>query len=87
MKSLQPVFVSVVLGLVSFRAAVGQTLLYEETFPWPGPSGNFAVNVAGWASAIPNNPARLFQTSGTDGSVYAFQGSGDVPVTTAFSNS
>ncbi len=84
MKSLPPVFVSVVLGLISFRAAVGQTLLYEETFPWPGPSGEFAVSVAGWASAIPNNPARLFRMSGPDGAVYAYQANGDVPITTAF---
>ena len=53
--------------------AGAQVLLYEETFPWPGPSGNLAVSTAGWAAVIPNNPQRLFQLSGSDGAVFAFQ--------------
>jgi arabinogalactan endo-1,4-beta-galactosidase len=61
-----------------------QVLLYEETFPWPGPSGNFAVSAAGWAAAIPNNPQRLFQITGSDGAVFAFQANSDVPITTGF---
>jgi hypothetical protein len=84
MKRLPPVFVSVVLGLMICRAADGQTLLYEETFPWAGPSGSFAVSTVGWANAIPNSPARLYQSSGSDGAVYAFQSNTDVPITTAF---
>ena len=57
---------------------------YEETFPWPGPSGSFPVSTVGWANAIPNNPNRLYQLSGSDGAVYAYQANGDVPITTAF---
>ena len=64
--------------------AFGQALLYEETFPYPGPSGNLPVAAAGWANRIPNNPQRLFQMSGADGAVYAFQASADVPVATLF---
>ncbi len=84
MRGFPPVVASVVLGLMSLRGAVGQTLLYEETFPYPGPSGGFPVSVVGWANAIPNNLARLYQVSGSDGAVYAYQANGDVPITTAF---
>lgn len=38
----------------------------------------------GWSNAIPNSPARLYQLSGTNGAVFAYQGDSDVPVTTAF---
>jgi len=63
---------------------MGQTLLYEETFPYPGSSGDVSISTAGWTNLVPNNPQRLFQLSGSDGAVYAYQASGDVPVTTAF---
>jgi len=59
-------------------------LLYEETFPYPGPSGAFLVEAAGWADRIPNNPERLFQMSAEDGAVFAFQADTDVPISTAF---
>lgn len=62
----------------------GQVLLYEETFPYPGPTGNQPVSSSGWSNAIPNNLNRLYQLSGTNGALYAFQGDADVPVTTAF---
>ena len=84
MKSFAPVCAGLALGWLSLRAALGQPLLYEETFPYPGPSGNFSVGTAGWTNQIPNNPQRLFQMSGGDGAVYAYQANGDVPVTTVF---
>ena len=84
MKTLPPLLASVALSLIGFRAVMGQTLLYEETFPYPGSSGDVSISTAGWTNLVPNNPQRLFQLSGSDGAVYAYQASGDVPVTTAF---
>ena len=65
-------------------AGEGQVLLYQENFPWPGPAGNQPIASCGWSNAIPNNPNRLYQLSGTNGAVYAYQADADVPVTTAF---
>ncbi len=59
----------------------GQVLLYQETFPYPGLSGNFSVGTVGWANDVLNNPTRLYQTSGGDGAVYAYQ---NAARTTAF---
>jgi len=65
-------------------AASGQVLLYEEMFPFPGASGSFPVSSCGWSNAIPNNPSRLYQVSGDDGAVYAYQSGTDVPINTMF---
>ena len=65
-------------------AGEGQVLLYQENFPWPGPAGNQPIASCGWSNAIPNNPNRLYQLSGTNGALYAYQADADVPVTTAF---
>jgi hypothetical protein len=65
--------------------ASAQELLYEETFPYTGPpEGVIPVSTVGWANDITNNPNRLFQESGTDGAVFAFQGTMDIPISTAF---
>ena len=32
----------------------GQVLLYQETFPYPGLSGNFPVSTVGWANDVLN---------------------------------
>ena len=62
--------------------APGQSVtLYQETFPYPGLSGDFAVGAVGWANDVLNNPNRLYQSSGGDGAVYAYQNSAR---TTAF---
>ena len=81
---MRKAFLLTLAVLSGLSPAFSQTLLYEETFRYPGPSGNFPVSVAGWANAIPNNPQRLYQLNGNDGAVYAFQGNADVPTTTAF---
>ncbi len=59
----------------------GQTIiLYQETFPY-GTSGSFPVSTVGWEDDIPDNPNRLYQNSGGDGAVYAYQ---SAAATTAF---
>ncbi|HEY1661550.1 MAG TPA: glycosyl hydrolase 53 family protein [Verrucomicrobiae bacterium] len=70
------------IGLLSWQSAFAQsTVLYQETFPYDAVSGNASVSTAGWASDIPDGPNRLYQNSGSDGAVYAYEGS---PATTAF---
>ena len=74
-----------ILGICGWGlAGEGQVLLYQENFPWPGGTANQPVAACGWSNAIPNNPDRLYQLSGTNGAVYAYQADADVPVTTAF---
>jgi arabinogalactan endo-1,4-beta-galactosidase len=55
-------------------------ILYQATFPY-GSSGNYPVSSVGWANDIPDGPDRLYQNSGGDGAVYAYEGSS---ATTAF---
>jgi arabinogalactan endo-1,4-beta-galactosidase len=73
------------IGLAGALSVVGQThgqvLLYQETFPYPGLSGNFSVSTVGWANDVLNNPNRLYQISGGDGAVFAYQNAAQ---TTAF---
>ena len=73
------------IGLACARCALGQTpgqvALYEETFPYPGLSGNFSATYVGWANDAPNEPDRLYQISGGDGAMFAYEGA---PATTAF---
>ncbi len=71
------------LGAVLFMVGQtqGQALLYRETFPYPGLSGNFPVSTVGWANDVLNNPGRLYQNSGGDGAVFAYQ---NAARTTAF---
>lgn len=65
--------------------ASAQQVLYEETFPHPGPGEiDFPISVVGWANDITNNPNRLFQEFEDDGAVFAFQGTSDIPINTAF---
>ena len=61
-----------------------QALVYEETFPYQGDGTNVSVAAVGWTNLVPNNPLRLFQLSGGDGAVFAWQAASDVPVTTFF---
>ena len=56
-------------------------VLYRETFPYAGITGNFPVSTVGWANDIPDGPTRLFQNSGGDGAVYAYE---NTAATTAF---
>ena len=55
-------------------------LLYEETFAY-GTSGNFPVSTVGWANDVPVTPNRLYQNSGGDGAVSAYEAAA---ATTAF---
>ena len=51
-------------------------LLYSESFPFVGPTpGNYLASAVGWNNAIPDAPARLFQTGGGDGAAFEFEGS------------
>jgi arabinogalactan endo-1,4-beta-galactosidase len=59
----------------------GQVLLYQETFPYPGLAGNFPLSTTGWANDVLNNPGRLYQVSGGEGAVFAYQ---NAALTTAF---
>ena len=67
--------------LLPFFSSGQNVILYRETFPYPGISGNFPVSTVGWASDIPDNANRLYQNSGGDGAVFAYEGSA---ATTAF---
>jgi arabinogalactan endo-1,4-beta-galactosidase len=76
------------IGLVSVLSVAGpthgQVVLYRETFPFPGISGDFPVSTVGWANdvvAISGVPGRLYQNSGADGAVFAYQ---NAAATTAF---
>ncbi len=76
------------LALLSLLAVCpcgdGQVVIYQETFPYPGPSGDLPISSCGWSNAIPNNLNRLYQLSGSSGAVFAYQADADVPITTAF---
>src|ERR1017187_5978439 len=73
------------IGLASALSVVGQThgqaVLYQETFPYPGLSGNFSVSTLGWATGPLNTPNRLYQIPGDDGAGFAYQ---NAARTTAF---
>lgn len=74
------------VGAAAFAlCAPAQELLYEETFPYTGaPGGVVSVSTVGWGNDITNNPNRLFHEFEADGAVFAFQGTMDVPISTAF---
>ncbi len=78
---MSPLLIGLAGALSVAGQAYGQVLLYQETFPYPGLSDNFSVNTVGWANDVLNNPARLYQNSGGDGAVYAYQ---NAARTTAF---
>jgi len=70
------------IGLLSCQGAFAQSVvLYEETFPYDAINGNTAISTVGWANDIPDNANRLYQNSGGDGAVYAYEGTS---ATTAF---
>ena len=75
---LQIIWVALLLPLFSSAQSV---VLYRETFPYAGITGNFPVSTVGWANDIPDGPSRLFQNSGGDGAVFAFE---NTSATTAF---
>jgi arabinogalactan endo-1,4-beta-galactosidase len=56
-------------------------VLYSESFPYGAISGNLSINSVGWANDIPDEPNRLYQNTGGDGAVYAYEASS---ATTAF---
>lgn len=73
-----------IVGLIIFFPALSSAqsvVLYRETFPYAGISGNFPVSTVGWANDIPDNANRLYQNLGSDGAVYAYEGTS---ATTAF---
>lgn len=65
----------------SSSAPAQNVLLYQETFPYDGLGTAFPISTVGWANGIPNNPNRLYQNSGGDGAVFAYEGAA---VTTVF---
>lgn len=65
----------------SCLALAQNVVLYRETFSYDGLSGAFPVSTVGWANGIPDNPNRLYQISGGDGAVFAFE---SAPATTVF---
>ena len=78
---MRPMLIRLAVALSLVGQTHGQVLLYQETFPYPGLSGNFPVSTVGWANDIPNQPTRLYQSFGSDGAVYAYQ---NAAATTAF---
>jgi arabinogalactan endo-1,4-beta-galactosidase len=70
--------IAIWLPLFSFAQSV---VLYRETFPYAGITGNFPVSSVAWANDIPDGADRLYQNSGADGAVYAYESSSE---TTAF---
>jgi arabinogalactan endo-1,4-beta-galactosidase len=69
---------ALLLPLFSFGQSV---IVYRETFPFEGISGDLPIGPLGWANAIPDNADRVYQNSGGDGAVYAYEASS---ATTAF---
>ena len=60
--------------------AVG--LIYSESFPFVGPvAANYPISSAGWVEAVSGAPNALYQTSGSDGAVFAYSG---IPDTTVY---
>lgn len=78
---MRPLLIGLASALSLAGPTRGQVLLYQETFTYPGLSGNFPVSTVGWANNIPDQPPRLYQNSGSDGAVYAYE---NAAATTAF---
>ncbi|HTQ50426.1 MAG TPA: glycosyl hydrolase 53 family protein [Candidatus Acidoferrales bacterium] len=76
-----PLLIAGVSLLLPFLSPAQSVVLYRETFPYAGITGNFPVSTVGWANDIPDGPTRLYQNSGGDGAVYAYESSA---ATTAF---
>ena len=56
-------------------------LIYSESFPFIGPlAGNYPISSAGWVEAVSGAPNALYQTSGSDGAVFAFLGTPNTTV-------
>jgi hypothetical protein len=71
------------IALTVTNPAVG--LIYSESFPFVGPLGgagnNYPISSAGWVEAVSGAPNALYQTSGSDGAVFAYFGT---PATTVY---
>src|ERR1700722_9194194 len=67
--------------LLPLFSSAQSVVLYRETFPYAGMTGNFPVSSVGWANDIPDNASRIYQNSGGDGAAYAYEASA---TTTAF---
>jgi arabinogalactan endo-1,4-beta-galactosidase len=76
-----PLPIAWIVLLLPIFSSAQSVVLYRETFPYGGITGNFPVSTVGWANDIPDGPSRLFQNSGGDGAVYAFENTSQ---TTAF---
>ena len=56
--------------------------IYSESFPFVGPlAGNYPISSVGWVEAVSGAPSALYQTSGSDGAVFAYYGT---PATTVY---
>jgi arabinogalactan endo-1,4-beta-galactosidase len=69
------------LSSIFYSCRAQDVVLYRETFPYGAISGNLPVSSVGWANDIPDGPDRLYQATGGDGAVYAYEAT---PATTAF---
>ncbi|MFZ0826333.1 MAG: glycosyl hydrolase 53 family protein [Verrucomicrobiia bacterium] len=78
---LNALLIGMACALSLVGQAQGQVLLYQETFPYPGLSGNFPASTVGWADDVLNNTNRLYQVAGGDGALFAYQ---NAAATTAF---
>jgi len=73
--------ISGIILLLPFFSPGQSIVLYRETFPYGAINGDLPIKPLGWANDIPDNPDRLYQNSGGDGAVYAYEGTSQ---TTAF---
>ncbi len=73
-------FCTAILGaLLVAQAAAAQAPIYSETFPYPtGVTGNQPIGSVGWANDVIAQFTRLYNSAGTDGTVYAFQNTATV---------
>ncbi len=69
------------LSCIFSLCSAQNVVLYRETFPYGAISGDLPVNSVSWANDIPDGPDRLYQATGGDGAVYAYEAAA---ATTAF---
>ncbi|HEY3761843.1 MAG TPA: glycosyl hydrolase 53 family protein [Verrucomicrobiae bacterium] len=82
MKVLRRILSACIIGFSLPHLACAQNVvLYQEIFPYDAMSGDTAISTVAWANDIPDGPTRLYQNLGSDGAVYAYEGSS---ATTAF---
>lgn len=69
------------LSSIFYFCRAQDVVLYRETFPYGAITGNLPMSSVGWANDIPDGTDRLYQATGGDGAVYAYEAAA---TTTAF---